>query len=63
MVGIHKSDDRSKVLDITETPRDMHGSNGIAGEHHVMRHFMRLKTISTYRGVRALAQTGLQAFF
>jgi glutaryl-CoA dehydrogenase len=70
MISLIKRNNCGKALDVARQARDMHGGNGIHGEHHVMRHLQNLETVNTYEGthdVHALilgrAMTGLQAFF
>ena len=69
LISMLKRNSCGKALDIARMSRDMHGSNGIADEYHVIRHVMNLEAVNTYEGthdVHALilgrAQTGLQAF-
>src|ERR671913_976758 len=70
MISLVKRNNCGKALEIPRIARDMHGSNGIQEEYHVMRHMANLETVNTYEGthdIHALilgrAQTGLQAFF
>lgn len=69
MISMLKRNSCGKALEIARAARDMHGGNGIADEHHVIRHVMNLEAVNTYEGthdVHALilgrAQTGLSAF-
>lgn len=69
MVSLLKRNNCGKAPDIARVARDMHGGDGIADEHHVIRHVMNLEAVNTYEGthdVHALilgrAQTGIQAF-
>ena len=69
-ISLIKRNNCGKALDIARTARDMHGSNGVSDEYHVMRVSQNLEAVNTYEGahdVHALilgrAQTGLQAFF
>ena len=70
MISLIKRNKCGKALDIARAARDMHGSNGIAGEYQVMRHMIKLETVNTYEStndIHALilgrAINGLQAFF
>src|SRR5690606_17815865 len=69
MISMVKRNNVGKALDIARMARDMHGGNGISGEHQVIRHMMNLETVNTYEGthdVHALilgrAITGIAAF-
>ena len=68
-ISLLKRNNAGKALEIARAARDMHGSNGVADDYHVMRHVMNLEAVNTYEGthdVHALvlgrAQTGISAF-
>lgn len=69
MISLIKRNNCAKALTVARMARDMHGSNGIAEEFHVMRHLVNLETVNTYEGtydihglILGRAQTGISAF-
>lgn len=69
LISLIKRNSALVALDVARNARDMLGANGIADEHHVMRHLVNLETVNTYEGTQDIhalilgkSQTDIAAF-